>query len=360
MTGAVVLQVCRGREWRGGERQVRLLVETLAARSGFLQHVATSRDGPLARLLDPAGPQVLPLTWDLALDPRALAELCLRLRRLRAEHGRGILLHAHDSHALALAAVAARLFRLPLVATRRSLTPPGPLWRLPHRVIAISAAVEEVLRARGLDAARIVRIPSAVSLIDMARVPFEGFRLDEERGAPAILSVGALTIEKGHLTLIEALPLVRRQLPGTRLVLIGDGPERPRLETLARRLRMGEGIHFLGELPSASAYIRAAQVLAQPSRREALGTAVLEAMALGTPVVASATGGLVELLGEGAGILVRPGDPFALAAGLVRVLTDGPLRASLVHQARARVAEYDAPGVADRVAEVYRSALRTT
>ena len=159
MSGAVVLQVCRGREWRGGERQVRLLVETLACRSEFLQLVATNRNGPLARLLYPSGPALLPLAWDLALDPRALTGLCLGLRELRVEHGRGILLHAHDSHALALAAVAARLFHLPLVATRRSLSPPGRLWHLPHRVIAISAAVEEALRMSGLDPARIVRIP---------------------------------------------------------------------------------------------------------------------------------------------------------------------------------------------------------
>jgi glycosyltransferase involved in cell wall biosynthesis len=358
MRGAVVIQVCRGREWRGGERQVRLLVQTLAWRSGFLQHVFTGQGSTLARALDPSGPALHSVAWSLGLDPRAFAALWTMLRRLQRTNDRNIVLHAHDSHALALAAIPARFFGLPLIATRRSMTPPGRLWRLPDRVIAISNAVEQVLRRVGVEPARIVRIPSAVSLADMARVSIESHSPGSDEGIPVVLAVGALSAEKGHATLIEALPLLRREVPHVQLVLVGEGPERRRLEALVRALRVTGSVRFLGDRPTASNLICAAQVLAQPSHREALGTAVLEAMALGTPVVATATGGLVELLGEGAGLLVPPGDAPALANGLARVLTDALLRAALVHEARARVADYDAPGVADRVAEVYRSALR--
>jgi glycosyltransferase involved in cell wall biosynthesis len=298
------------------------------------------------------------VAWKLGLDPRGLSSLWALLRRLQRTHKRDIVLHAHDSHALALAAIPARALGIPLIATRRSMTPPGRLWRLPDRVIAISNAVEQVLRRVGVEPARIIRIPSAVSLADMAKISIESHGPGPGDGVPVVLAVGALSAEKGHATLIEALPLLRREVPRAHLVVVGDGPERRRLEALARQLRITGGVRFLGDRPTASSLICAAQVLAQPSHREALGTAVLEAMALGTPVVATATGGLVELLGEGAGLLVPPGDPEALAESLARVLTDALLRAALVHEARARVADYDSPGVADRVAEVYRSALR--
>lgn len=205
-----------------------------------------------------------------------------------------------------------------------------------------------------------MRIPSAVSLADLSHTAQEP--IPPERGieGPVVLAVGALTEEKGHISLITALRVLQTSVPDAHLVLVGEGPERPRLERRVRELRLQGRVHFLGPRPSAVQLIRNAQVLAQPSVREALGTTVLEAMALGTPVVATATGGLVELLQGGAGCLVPPGNPDALADALARVLTDALFRAALVHEARARVAEYDAPTVADRVAEVYRSALRTT
>jgi glycosyltransferase involved in cell wall biosynthesis len=143
-------------------------------------------------------------------------------------------------------------------------------------------------------------------------------------------------------------------------VLAGDGPERASLTALARRLSLDEAVRFEGERADATALIRGADVLVQPSRREALGTAVLEAMALGTPVVASAVGGLAELLGDGAGLLVPPGNAVAFAEAIERVLVDPRLGNSLACEARARAERYDALEVADRVAQVYRSALQTT
>lgn len=357
MPGAAVVQVCRGREWRGGERQVRLLVETLAWRSEYRQHVITGQGTALYRSLAAAGPEVHGVPWQLALDPRALIALIGQLRRFRRMEAQDVLVHAHDSHALMLAAAAARILQLPLIATRRSTSPPGRFWRLPDRVIAISNAVAAALQAAGVREERICRIPSAVPVAQLAQLP-PGRHPGLVGEAPVVVAAGALTQEKGHRTLLDALPLLLRQVPGATVALVGDGPEGAALERQARALGIAHRVRFLGRQESALPFIRAAQVLAQPSDREALGTAVLEAMALGIPVVAASSGGLVELLGNGAGLLVPPGDAAALATALARALTDPLLRGAVAHEARARVAEYDAPGVADRVAEVYRSALR--
>ncbi len=352
--GVVVAHVCRGREWRGGERQVRLLVETLAGRFGVRQYLLTGRGTPLATAVAGRGAALETVPWRMAWDPRALAGILVAFQRLRTNHPDNLVIHAHDSHALAVGALSSRLSRLPLVATRRSDTPAGRLWRLPDRVIAISGAVEIALRDAGVEGSRIVQIPSAVVLADLTRPGRPG-----GDSMPVIVAVGALTAEKGHAVLVRAFARLRHRLPRTRLVLVGDGPEREGLETLARRLGVDTAVEFTGERSDATPEIRAAHVLAQPSRREALGTAVLEAMALGTPIVASAVGGLVDLLGSQAGLLVPPDDPDALAGALARVLTDPGLADTLTRNARARVAGYDALELAERVAQVYRSALRT-
>jgi glycosyltransferase involved in cell wall biosynthesis len=116
-------------------------------------------------------------------------------------------------------------------------------------------------------------------------------------------------------------------------------------------------VTFAGEATDPAPAIAAATLFIQPSYREALDGAVLQAMALGTPVIASETGGLTELVGGGAGMLVSPRDPAALALAIDRLLAAPALRAEIIRAARARVAEFDAPAMADRVAEVYRSAL---
>jgi glycosyltransferase involved in cell wall biosynthesis len=142
------------------------------------------------------------------------------------------------------------------------------------------------------------------------------------------VAIGAATSEKGHPSLRQAM---------TRL---GDRAE------LAI---MSDGIDEM--------VLDRATLFVQPSLREALGTAVLVAMARGIPVIASRTGGLVELLEGDAGLLVPPGDPNALAAAITRLLDDLTLRDTLVRNARQRVEEYRAERMADRVADVYASVL---
>jgi glycosyltransferase involved in cell wall biosynthesis len=226
---------------------------------------------------------------------------------------------------------------------------------MPRRVIAISAAVEQALVASGVPRARIVHIPSAIDITAVQKVaPWKAAE------TPCLIAVGALTPEKGHATLIDALALLHRRRLDSRLLLLGDGPERRALVARAKQRGVDSQVEFAGEVPDATSRIAAARLLVQPSHREALGTAVLEAMALGIPVVASRTGGLTELLGGGAGLLVPPGDASALATAIEQLLTTPGLCTEVAGAARVRVAQFDAPGMAEKVAEVYRSALGDT
>lgn len=345
-----IIHVCRGREWRGGERQVALLAGTLHRR-GLRQLVVTGRGTALARALAEVEIPVAELPWRIALDPRALRGLA------RQAAGRGSpvpLLHAHDSHALILAGLVARRYGLRLIATRRSATRPGRLgwWRRADRIVAISAAVRDRLVEAGIAPGQIAVIPSAVDLELLRQRPPSPWRPPGLGDAAYLVAVGALTPEKGHRVLLEAHA---RLTPRPLLVLVGDGRERQALAGIAGALGTARDVHFAGEVDDATPFIRGALALVQPSFREALGTAVLEALGLGTPVVASDTGGLSELLGGGAGTLVPPGDAGALAQALA-----GVLRAPGRRPEPPDLSRFSIGTVADQVAEMYTSAPDAT
>lgn len=146
----------------------------------------------------------------------------------------------------------------------------------------------------------------------------------EERGdgtPPTIVCVAVMRREKGHDVLLRAFEDVRRAIPRARLVLVGDGPCRPSLEATARGAGLGDSVEFAGRVPDIWANLRDADVFALASRNEALGIAVMEAMAAGLPVVAPAVGGIPELVEPGVtGELFASGDSDALARKLIDVL----------------------------------------
>ncbi len=316
-------------------------------RRGLRQLVVTGRNTVLAATLAGQGVPVVTVPWRLALDPRALVGL---LRALPVFRGSRPVLHAHDSHALVLAGLAARLSRLPLVATRRSATIPSRLgwWQHADRVVAISGAVRSMLLAGGVRSDRIVIIPSAVDTEQLREHPPARWSPPGRETDPFIVTVSALTAEKGHRVLLNAHAMLE---PRPLLVLVGDGPARASLEALTRTLGTDQDVLFLGALPDAKPLIRAATVLVQPSLREALGTAALEALALSTPVVASNTGGLAEVVQGGCGVLVPPNDPGALAAAIAGVWREPGRRAAPPHLNR-----FALNTVADQLMEMYTSA----
>lgn len=143
---------------------------------------------------------------------------------------------------------------------------------------------------------------------------------------PTIICVGNFRREKGHDVLIRAFSTVRESLPNARLVLLGDGPLRDDLEHLAARLNLTSAVDFVGHVPDIWPHLARSQVCVVPSLSEALGLAALEGGAAARPVVASAVGGLHEVVRHGEnGFLVPPGDPAALAVRIIELLSDRQL-----------------------------------
>jgi glycosyltransferase involved in cell wall biosynthesis len=347
--GALVIHLARGREWRGGERQVFQLVRTLAAGGEWRQVLLTRRGSALARAAAEAALRPVEVPWRTALDPRVVRST---LRQVH-ETTDSVVVHAHDSHALLLGLVVTRLAGCPFVATRRSTTDPGRMWRHADRVIAISRAVEAALLGGGVEPSRIDVVPSGIDVTALAAARSGG----SLETACEVISIGALTQEKGHRLLVEAFARVLSRLPQARLTIAGEGPERSAIEALIRHHRLETRVILAGQLKDPVAHLAQAAVLVQPSLREALGTTVLEAMALGVPVVASKVGGLTELLGNGEGVLVPPGDPDQLAQAIIALVEDPGRREAVRQKAYDRSRHYDIRDMAERCAQVYRSAL---
>lgn len=172
-----------------------------------------------------------------------------------------------------------------------------------------------------------------------------------------ILAVGRLSHEKGHLMLLAAVAELRRRSVFARCTLVGDGPLRGRLEAEAKRLEIEDVVTFTGavsqdEMP---AFFARADIFCQPSFAEGIPVVLMEAMAVGLPVVSTSVAGIPELVTDGhAGVLVPPGRPDLLADALSRLVASADLRIAMGRAGRAIVEQhFDVVACAARIADLF-------
>jgi len=294
------------------------------------------------------------------------------LRRLLAG-SKFDLLHANEAHGLTAAWLAGAHGRLPVVAARRVAYPLQEnslalaRYRTARRIVAISHFVAERVIASGLPAEQVEVIYDGVE-VPLLPSPELRRRARQRWGAGEsdrlLGCVGYLLPDKGQDILIRALASLREQSGGAgktcRLLLVGDGPCRRRLEQLARELGVESAVHFAGFVEDLSLVHAALDLFLFPSLLDALGTSLLAAMAYALPAVAVARGGVSEIVEDGqSGLLVSAADlpayAQAIAGAVTRLLRDADLARHLGLAARATIEQHFA---ADRMVEstlrVYR------
>jgi glycosyltransferase involved in cell wall biosynthesis len=172
-----------------------------------------------------------------------------------------------------------------------------------------------------------------------------------------ILTTARLDAQKGHRYLIQAATHV----PDAVFVLVGDGPERPALETQVRTLGLEDRVIFLGFRDDVPDLLACCDLHVLPSVFEGLGLSLIESMAAGKPVVASAIGGIDEVVIHGvSGLLVPPGDPIALARAISAILSNHSLAARLAAAGKERAwREFSAETMVSRITEVYEEILES-
>jgi glycosyltransferase involved in cell wall biosynthesis len=231
--------------------------------------------------------------------------------------------------------------------------------RLADRFIAVSAADgRRMVTREGVDPAKVVVIPNAyipsgsVSSTDVR----QELGLHDDDLVIAIAAV--LRPEKRVDLLLHAFARVRAEVPRTHLVIAGDGECRASLEAQARTSGLAETVHFLGARTDVDSVLRAADVGALTSDREGSPLLIFECMASDTPLVATAVGGVPDVIVDGStGLLVPRRDPMAFADGLICLLTDPARRAAMAAAARRTLPSYTMDVIAARHASLYDSLM---
>lgn len=349
--------------WAGGQKQLHLLARGLRNR-GHRQWIVTPPESPLARRSREDGFPVLPHPYRGEVDPRGVGNL----RRLIRDHGPDVV-HTHDSHSLTPAALAARLVRPrpAVIAHRRvdfhihdhSLS----RWKYARgadHLIAVSERVREVLIEDGIPADHVTVIHDGIALETPPPPP--GPSLRERIGAPAdtslVLTIASTLGYKDHPTLIDAAAVLRPREPMTRWAILGEGGLLEEMRERVHRRGLEGRVHYLGFVAGARGLIPGADAFVLSSRTEGLGTSVLDAMAAGVPVAATAAGGIPEMIEDGVtGLLAPIGDGRALAACVDRLLDDRPLARRLAADAARRAADFDIDRTVERTERLYREIL---
>jgi glycosyltransferase involved in cell wall biosynthesis len=233
------------------------------------------------------------------------------------------------------------------------------------RIIAVAELQARYLAEKeGVDPSRITVIRNGV---DMAGYAPDGERIRRGQAhragllnggaGPLIGHVAALRPEKGHDVLFQAMGRLLQAHPGVRLAVVGDGPERPRLQALAGELGLGHVVRFVGARDDVADWLQAFDIVVLPSHPsvETLPLSLMEAMAAGRPVVASRVGSVEELVVDGVtGSLVPPGDVPSLSGALLRLVGDRRLREAYGLKGQERVKEFDIERTVEQTARLLR------
>jgi L-malate glycosyltransferase len=342
-----ILHINSARTFGGGERHTADLANTLQRRGHDVYAAAAPHAPLLPELKRLPAQNIFELPLRNALDVQSAIELARRVRELKIE-----IIHAHVARDYLLAALASKRSGAALVLTRHLERPLKSLhrWTLSGvaRVIAVSEAVERALLSQKIfPPEKIRRIPNGVDveLFERSARSFDAARFRRRLGLKGRLLVGItgeLREHKGQEDFIRAAERVALGFPDVEFIIAGEDASprkeyRARLEHLAARLGLKGRVHFTGWLSDVTTLLPALDVFVSSSRVEPFGLVMVEAMAVGLPVVATSTGGAREIIEDGVtGKLVTVGDVAALAEAIGALLRDEEARRGMGARGRER------------------------
>lgn len=351
--------------WRGGQHQV-LLTVTGLAELGHPAVLVAQNSGELSRRAQ-EGLRTVPLNPSGEFDLHAGWQLYRILRSLAPE-----VVHVHDPMGVALTAMALkfqpRLQPRPLIVASRRVDfhlkkNAFSRWKYRHIdvFIAVSNVIARMLVEDGIPADRIEVVHDGVPIGTIDKTPSADVHKELwlPHGSPVIGNVAALVPHKGQKDLISAAAKVVRAVPDARFVILGEGELRPVLDQQVKSLGLERHVFLPGFRPDALSLQKSFDIFVMSSITEGLGSAMLDALACGTPVVGTRAGGIPEVIEHGrTGLLVKPHHPDELAAAIVRLLQDPALRARLGAAGRAHVeTAFSVERMVEGTLAVYQSRL---
>ena len=365
-----ILHLSSARSLGGGERHLADLVCALRAR-GHDVYAALRQRSPLHDgLAALPAKNILTLPLRNSLDLTSAMELARHVREHKIE-----IVHAHVARDYPLAALAVwRNRQAKLIITRHVLFRLNKLhaltFRQARRVIAVSHAVERTLVAQKIfPASKITVIPNGIDFrrFDASLQGFdrEAFRRRMNIAPESLLIgiVGEIKRQKGHEDYLRAASIIARENKDTHFIIAGadgTGAHRAALERLVNELGLKNRVHFTGWLDEVAPLMAALDVYVSASHTESFGLTIVEAMAAGLPVVATATEGAREIIdNEETGVIVPIGKPEAMASAVLHLFKDKEERARLGTLARAQVrVRFSLERMVDATEQVYFETMR--
>jgi glycosyltransferase involved in cell wall biosynthesis len=358
---------------RGGtERQFVRLVRGIDRDQYDIVIACLRRCGPLLNEVESLGASIVEFPIDSLYNFKA-AKLFVQLVRFLYREQIQIL-HTFDFYTSVFAVPAARLAGVPVVlASRRELLNLRTPWQQRAIRVACKLATGMVVNSLavgrdmvGLESGsrrRIEVLPNCIDLDEFESKLSPGEIRRELGLSPRSIVIGALgnlRPEKNLETFLLAARSILDALPSAEFLVIGDGPAADKLKVLAEDLHLSESVHFLGERSDVPDLVGALDILVLSSYSESFPNAVLEAMAMGKPVVSTNVGGIPELVEEGqTGFLVPPRDPTAIADRVLSLCRDSPRRLQMGRAARERVeSNFTVQAVTARLEGIYVRLLR--
>jgi glycosyltransferase involved in cell wall biosynthesis len=336
------LHIDTARTWRGGQAQVMHTVMGLRARR-FRAALVAHPEGELYRRMS-EGTDLIPLAPRNEIDLTAAWRLSRVLKQLRPD-----VIQAHDPHAVAMAATALSIASpspLPkLLATRRIefriARNSFSKWKYGQVdcFVAISEAVRDRLIADGIPRQKTTVVHEGVDVERIVHLPaanvHAAFYLPTH--APIVGNIGALVGQKGQQHLIDAAALVVRAVPDSRFVICGDGELRPALEEQIKRKHLERHVFLAGFRPDVLELLKGFDLFALSSLQEGMCTSLVDAMAAAKAAVATAVGGVPEVMADReTGYLVPPRDHEAMADRITALLKDEARRTRMGEAALKR------------------------
>lgn len=359
---AHIVHVDRQRSWTGQTRRVHFVAKKLQERGDRVTVIAHPGAVWAQRCRDDGIP-----VHDLPLRGWRLNVSILRAARLL--RGQDVdVMHCHGGRDQVLAFAVARLLGIPhVLRTKHNHTPPRGkrsvrAYQACDHIVTVSEYVRGLLVDAGVDADRVEAIPDAVDLesfVPRPRDPQLMRSLGLDPDDVVIGNLSSLHVRKGIEDLLRAYARLRQGPHGARLKCLLAGKQCDQWRPLVLELGVEDGVVFPGFRKDVPAIVSLFDVFVLMSRREALGTSVLEALAMERPVVASNVGGLVESVTEETGLRCEPGDIDGIVAAVESLLSDPEHARKLARAGRERVvALYSDRMLADKTMAVYERVLR--
>jgi len=361
-----ILHVSSARTWRGGEQQLAYLLEELKA-AGLDQEVLCVKGSEIAAFCQKNSLSYRVYQKRMSTNPMIGWEIKQLCKKYQID-----LIHVHDSHAHTFAYLGAVFGnKTPIVVSRRVDFPIGKnglaqqKYHHPSvkKILCVSEEIRRVLLKNYRFPQKAVVVHSGVDLekfdYPASDILHRAFDLPSDR--PIIANIAAIAPHKDYFTFVDTVEiLVREKVPASFLIIGGDGGEQEMIEAYIQEKNLGSHIILTGYRTDIPEILPEIDLLLFTSKTEGLGTSLLDAMACGVPIVATAAGGIPEIVEDGiTGLLAPVGDAEILAKHVEEMLHDKTLQSRLVAQAREKVNRFTKKHMAQNTLEQYGSIVQT-